>query len=273
MKHPFLFTTIRYIHDSVTQEFANVGIVVFSKNERYLKVKTRSTYRRLSQFFLGMKGRHFVRMMKDIQRGIQTIQNDNLYLSHLAFEQIMQKVLPKDDSALQWNSKFGSGVSVDLDQTLERLFARHIIHYDEVCKKERRNDHAVWQSFCNDLVKQNFLEYLEEIPVETKYEKKLFKYTLKKGKTIHCFDPISFDLADASSVLDKAHKLIGSCMTIAKYKPEIRRYLLIGPPEKELRDVFFNTMEMCQSLIPQNCTLILEDQKSDFLRVVNDISA
>ncbi len=42
---PFQFAVLRYIHDPATQEFLNVGIVVYSKEARYIRAQVSSRYR------------------------------------------------------------------------------------------------------------------------------------------------------------------------------------------------------------------------------------
>ena len=55
----YRFFALRYVHDAVTQEFANVGIVVYSELARVLKTKLTTQFRQLSAMFGGIDGESF----------------------------------------------------------------------------------------------------------------------------------------------------------------------------------------------------------------------
>ena len=65
----YTFFALRYIHDAVTQEFVNVGIVLHCEAQRVLKAKFTTQYRRLSAMFGGtVDGESFRSAVRYISR-------------------------------------------------------------------------------------------------------------------------------------------------------------------------------------------------------------
>src|SRR5260221_7418784 len=128
MKTPFTYSVLRYVHDTTTGEFINVGVALYSREGSYASAVCRSTFGRLSKTFPGMDGDTFKRLMRFVQSRIEEI-GDSLkselpLTGHPAtVMDVAHAVLPPDDSSLQWSPP-GSGVTENLSQTLESLFER-----------------------------------------------------------------------------------------------------------------------------------------------------
>ena len=57
----YSYTVLRYVHDTMTGEFVNVGVALHAPEAGYLSAICRTTYRRVSAAFPGLKGEHFSR--------------------------------------------------------------------------------------------------------------------------------------------------------------------------------------------------------------------
>ena len=68
MEIPYTFSVLRYVHDVVGWEFANVGVVLCAPGARFLGAASATTYGRLSRFFGGIDGPHVRRLLSHIQR-------------------------------------------------------------------------------------------------------------------------------------------------------------------------------------------------------------
>lgn len=134
-KQPHPYTVLRYVHDTGTGEFANVGVVLTSPDAGYADVILRPTYGRLSKMFPGMNGDHFRRVIRHLQSRFDEISarvreemnvgdrpSNALDLAH--------RVIAADDSSFQW-STMGSGLAEDLPATLESIYHRMVELYDE----------------------------------------------------------------------------------------------------------------------------------------------
>ena len=115
MKTPYTYTVLRYVHDTVTGEFVNVGVAVYAPEVRYASALCRTTYSRLSKTFPGMDGDSFKSLMRFIQSRFEEF--GGRLAGELPFQtspktalELAESILPRDDSSLQW-SPVGSGLA------------------------------------------------------------------------------------------------------------------------------------------------------------------
>ena len=67
MKIPYTFTILRYVHDVLSGEFINVGVVLYAPQARFLDAKFTTRYVRLSKMFNDVNGEHFRHNIKYIR--------------------------------------------------------------------------------------------------------------------------------------------------------------------------------------------------------------
>ena len=132
-KQAYSYTVLRYIHDVVSGEMLNVGVVMHAPVTGFLKVRTRKTVDRLKQAFPDLDDAAFIDAMLAVDRGFATVMKQvgtaRLCDAGTDARAIALNVLPEDDSALQW-SPTATGLTVDLDRTFERLYERYVTRYD-----------------------------------------------------------------------------------------------------------------------------------------------
>ena len=140
-KQHYDYVVLRYVHDIVSQEFVNVGVVLFSPSDQRLVGRFQEKFARIKKFFPDFEKRAFSTSLEAIQRGLDHERSRtelSIQLSKTTdFTSRLHQVLPKDDSALQW-SNIGSGVSANFDEALDQLFTRFVSRYD---KPETVADH------------------------------------------------------------------------------------------------------------------------------------
>ena len=72
-------------------------------------------------------------MMRSVESGIskfaEQLADSPLLDKHLDARCLARRVLPDDDSSLQW-SPVGRGMTANVPKTLERLFARYVTQHD-----------------------------------------------------------------------------------------------------------------------------------------------
>jgi hypothetical protein len=64
---PFQFKVLRYIHDSFTGEFLNVGLAFYAKNSPYFRVRLLHKYARITSAFPGADGEHYRQYVASLQ--------------------------------------------------------------------------------------------------------------------------------------------------------------------------------------------------------------
>ena len=164
-KLAYSYTVLRYVHDVVSGEALNVGVVMLVHSTGSLSVRTRKTIGRLRQAFPDLDRDGFVEAMRAVDRGLRAAAKRQSYWALFdrqsdARSQAL-RVLPEDDSALQW-SPIGTGLTADPAKTFEQLYLRYVAQYDRKSER-RRTDEDVWRP-----VRSKLAERKVEIPFEHK---------------------------------------------------------------------------------------------------------
>lgn len=232
-RYAYSAVVLRYVHDIVSGEFVNVGLLLFCGKQKFVKFSALSRTKRVLQFFPGSQARTirqalsaaganarnlsglFARISEDVDASQVVVES-----SHL--------IVPLDDSGLQWSAPT-VGVTSDPEETFDRLFDRLVLRYEEDQVRAKRTDEQVWRSFSKVLEKRNVSALIREHEVEAKLETVKFKHALKNGKW-HLLEPVSFDLATPDSVTDKAKKLLGEMTLLRDRQQDFRLYFLVGKP-------------------------------------------
>lgn len=258
--YTYTYSVLRYVHDVTTGEFLNVGVALYCPEARYASAQCRTTYARLSHVFPGINAEHFKSLMRHIQSRFeehgQRLATELPFESPLSVVQIAESILPRDDSSLQW-AAVGSGRARDPSQTLEELFERMVMRYDDRQAPSVRSDEEVWRHFKRDLEAKRVLQHLRPKKISVKDDEIEFQYSWKNGKW-HCLEPISFDLAGADSIKDKAHRWLGQLASIYGADDAFKVYLLVGAPKDEKLQAAYKRAISILGKIPSECEIISE---------------
>ena len=157
----YSYTVLRYVHDTMTGEFVNVGVALHAPDAGYLSAICRTTYRRVSAAFPGLKGEHFRAVMRHVQARFEQmgerLSMEGRAMGTQSLLDIARDVLPADDSSFQWGP-VGVGLAANPSQKLEALFNRMVMRYDEQAPaRVRRTDDDVWRNFKRDLEQRRLL--------------------------------------------------------------------------------------------------------------------
>ncbi|HEY0722177.1 MAG TPA: DUF3037 domain-containing protein [Gammaproteobacteria bacterium] len=232
---PYTYTILRYVHDITTGEFVNVGVAIYAPQARYASALCRPTYGRLNKVFPGINADYFKSLMRHIQARFEEMGeqiSSQLALERIeSVEDLAHKILPSDDSSLQWSTA-GAGKTTNPAETLERLFERMVMRYEDRSVRERRTEDDVWRHFKRDLEARQLLQYFEPSKIAVRDDEIDFQYTWKNG-VLHCLEPVSFDLSSPESIRDKAHRWLGRITSVANAQEKFRMYFLVGRPQEE----------------------------------------
>ena len=234
-KTAYSYSMLRYVHDTSTAEFINVGVVVLARDRRYLGVQMRHTYSRLSAMFPDLDREAFKSSMRVIERALkdlgQTFAKDDLFPYQGDALALARSVLPADDSSLQW-SPVGGGLTADPKATLEHLFERLVARYDGKTERTKRSDEDVWRPIKERLDKAGISAQLKPTVIHGKVDELKFERAWKNGKW-HCYEPLSFDLADAEYIKDKARRWSGFLSTVRDAAETFKPIFVVGAPHDE----------------------------------------
>jgi hypothetical protein len=269
---PYTYTVLRYFHDTTTGEFVNVGVALWAPQVRYASALCRPTYGRLSKMFPGINADLFKSLMRHIQARFEEMGEQ--LRSQLPFEAVStvqdlaHRVLPADDSGLQW-SPMGSGRTADPAKTLETLFERMVMRYEDKAVRERRTEDDVWRHFKRNLESHQLLQYFGPRKITVQDDEIQFQYTWQNG-VLHCLEPVSFDLSSAESIRDKAHRWLGRIASIASAPEKFRLYFMVGQPQdEELNPAFHNALSILAK-IPVETSIFQEEQVEELSALLAD---
>lgn len=233
-ENAYTYTVLRYVHDTATGEFANVGVVMLSPSNGYADAILRPTYDRLSKMFPGFNGDHFRRVVRQLQvrfDELSTRIREEMDLGDrpkTALE-LAYRVIAPDDSSFQW-SPMGSGLSSDLPATLESVYRRMVELYNKRTKTESRSDDDVWRSFRKGFEQRKILSRLHPKAIAVEDDEITFEHAWKNHQW-HCLETISFDLMQPQSIKDKAHSWLGRLTSVKESDEAFRVYFLLGEPQ------------------------------------------
>jgi Protein of unknown function (DUF3037) len=236
LKRPYTYTVLRYVHDPLTAEFVNVGLVLHfpesSQGSVLLKARTKSTIGRMRDMFPDIDRTSFSATMRTINKMLtrlaERLGSESMFASPGDALSFARQILPSDDSSLQWSS-IGSGVAEDPDKTFQRLYDRLVTKYD-VHNSPRRSDEEIWKPVRQRLDERHLSIALEPKTITGGDDEIKFQHAWKNGAW-HVYEPMSLDLADAEGIYRKAHRWLGQLASVVPYASEsFRPYFIVGAP-------------------------------------------
>lgn len=229
----YTYVLLRYRHDPLAGEVANVGVVVHCAATGFLGIKVRRTIGRLSKMFPDMEKADLMSGLLAVQRGVSRLRDRDvtgMFVSDSDAAKFARAALPDDDSSLIW-SPMGSGITQDANETLDKLYIRFVGHYDEAMRAGR-DDAAVWQPVRDRLVERNLAERLQPKVIVSPIDQVEFDHAWKNGAW-HCYQPLSFDLASGDSIREKAARWSGHMTGLSRAPEKVRPHFIVGSPSND----------------------------------------
>ncbi len=234
MKTAFSFSVLRYVHDIVGGEFVNIGVVAFSPEQRFLKCKISQKFARISGVFHGFDSvayRSYIhRLQKRINAHGAEVESGWLFDPEKLGE-LLKFYLPEDDSAYQFGNA-RSGITEDLGKELDRLFTRYVTKYIKPESGEGRSDESIWTAFKQQFPQKQLLSKLTEHKIVAPDYERVFENSWKNERW-HFAEPLSLDLQDRESILDKAHRWRSRIESLNESQEDFKVHFLIGLPSRE----------------------------------------
>jgi Protein of unknown function (DUF3037) len=269
----FGYTVLRYVHDITTQEFVNVGVLIYAPENRILRLKCNPELRRVHSLFPSAEPKQLKTLLHQLQEAFDT------YAARIAPgsrevsipDEIMRaaaQVLPKDSSALQWASA-GGGYAGSLDTAMEGLFARYVQHHEHVGHGGRRSGRsAVLNPFRKELKESGVLDYLK--PRVLKGELESYQFPLSwKNRVYHCYEAVNLNLKKPAEVHARAFEWVGRALDLDHSKEKHSLHLLVAEPVlAELRPAYRDTCDALKKALPSSAEIVQQDKIEAFSREV-----
>lgn len=271
-REPYSYVVLRYVHDVLTGEFVNVGLVMAVPGRSLLLTRARKTFSRLKALFPDLDGEEYRRAADAVLRALKVVEqaasSEGLFKSDRTALDHARIAVPLDDSALQW-SPLGSGLTGDPQKTFEQLYARFVTRYDRPAQM-RRTDDDVWRVVAGKLKEREVKVELEPKLIVGSTDTVEFGHAWKNGRW-HAYEPLSFDLADADNIKDKARKWLGHLSAVHDGAIEdVQVHFIVGRPRSEaLVPAYRSAIEILKR-IPFDNDVFEEEQVDEVVNRLED---
>lgn len=266
MSTAYSFTVLRYVHDAMTGEYANVGVVVYAPECKYIQARCTAHFGRLSRMFNGVEGEHVRSLLRYIQDQVNERGRrlrDELPLAKPAgVMEIATQVLPPDDSSLQWSPP-GGGVTDAPDAVLDSLYARLVARYEDKPHAHGRNEEEVWRVFRGPLATRSILPRLQPKLIRSAVDEYEFGHAWKNNRW-HVYEPVSFDLVEPDAILGKAHRWVGRGVSLQEPEEPFVLHLLLGEPRDATVRPLYTKAENILNQIPVPHEFVREAEAERF---------
>ena len=270
MKTAYSYVTLRYVHDVVTGEFANVGVVLYAPEQRLLAARFTTSYERLSAIFLKIDHTHFRALMRYLANRFEEMSEelrDALEQTALTgLGELVRRVLPPDDSSLQW-SEAGGGLAEDAEETLRNLYNRLVERYVRESELPSRTDDEIGRPFKATLEKRHLAQKVRQKRIEARDYQYDFQFGWQNS-VWHVYEPVSFDLMNPGSIVEKANTWLGRGTALQDSPEKFKIHFLLGEPKQPANKKAFEHAQHLLKKIPGHPQLVRENQLAEFAEEV-----
>lgn len=275
-RRTYSYTVLRYVHDPLSGEFVNVGLVVFAGSKQgepaQLLCDTRKTIGRMSTLFPDLEKADFTAGMRAIDRALSRLAKqtalEGMFPSGTDVVSYVYRALPRDDSSLQW-SPVGTGLSDNIEQTFEHLYQRFVSRYDQ-SQITRRSDDEIWRPVRARLEERHIGLPLEPKIIRSGDDEIEFQHAWKNGAW-HVYEPISLDLADAEGIHRKAHRWLGALTSLANDSTEpFLPHLIVGAPSDPKLDAAYQRALRIMQKAPNQPKIFEENQVDRLVDLIEE---
>jgi len=264
---PYEFSILRYSYDPLTEEFINVGIVLYSPNAQFLQARLSTSYGRASKVFGRIDGAQYRSVLRYLQRELDKLAVDlnrgRLFGGAEVLRTTLSQILPIDDSSLRFDGG-GAGISDDLAKTCEKLYRRYVLSSEaEITECRTRDD--VWRTFRKPLERLAIASKLVPKRITAKDYGYEFEHAWKNG-VWNLYEPVSFDLLEESAIREKANKWLGRSLCLNESPEPFKLTILVGAPQSgRMRDAFQHAENILHKM-PVKKEIVREHEAEAFAR-------
>lgn len=273
-REPHSYVVLRYVHDVVSGEFVNVGLVMVVPGRKQLRMRVRKTFSRIKNLFPNLDGAAYKHAIEAIDRGMRIVECDlkskDLSNSNRTALDYARRALPLDDSSLQW-SPVGTGLTDNPRKTFDHLYHRFVTRYDRIPQRPKTDD-DVWRLVASKLRERDLDIQLEPKRIEGNTDSVEFRHALKNGRW-NVYEPLSFDLAGAATIKNKARRWLGHLAAVKDEANEDLQlnFIVARPQSVSLADAYENALGILRR-VPFESSIFEENQIDDVvLRIEKEL--
>lgn len=264
----YQFVIIRYVHNLSTEEFVNIGILLWEPRERRVFYLLSERYSRLSNFFEGFNSNGYRSMLRQLKSNMRAVQrNERLLREARSVQDLAETVVSKGPSCFQWSEQMG-GVAEDLSIRVRAIFANIVDRHYEKRERSRRTEHEIYRDMHKRLVqtlrKLDLLKKLEsDIVIQGQHFGHKFRIGWQNG-TQQFLEPISFDYSQGMDLVEKAYVWSGRLQDLSK-QTKFKMTGVVAPPANEQLKKYYDEALKILEESPSIRTIVEEDKFESFL--------
>ena len=265
------FAILRYVHDVSTEEFANIGVVMWIPEHSKLMFDVSERFRRISSFFKNIDGPNYRQMVRDLKWASREVATDYMFKDapNHPFE-IFHEIVQEDPSCFQW-SRLMSGISRDAETRFEELFEEFVTSHESPTTHKRRSDGEIWAYVRQELKKHHLAE---SVKYRVKMEAQSYHYSFKMGWNNgipQVLEPVSFALKDSTRIVDKANTWYGRLFNLSKSN-NFGFTAVVAPPKNGKMKAYNDGLAILNSAESIRA-IITEDEVNDYMsEIKSDLS-
>jgi hypothetical protein len=190
----------------------------------------RSTYGRFSKLYPDFDGAALTADLRRAETAINRLaasEGTDLLSGDVSVRDLARRVLDDPAGSYIWGET-GSGLTRDPEEELANLYARFIGQFDER-EIPRRSDADVWRPARDRFAERQLEKLFEPKAIAVALDEVVFPHAWKNGHW-HCVQPLSFDLATASYIQEKAVRWVGHMYGLRHAEVDFSPYFLVGRP-------------------------------------------
>ena len=268
------YQVLRYLHDHVTGEFVNVGLVFYEPQTRFLRAQVIPKTQRLTDFFPGLVGRHILPVLKHFaaivnRKGQALAALGPLFTQVDEFDlsQFTLSLVRINDAAWQLTT-IEQGLTLNPAATFAGLYQRLIGEYQQETPPARTADEQVWrQSYKQYFDRHHLTEKLEPRQIPTANDEINFHHTWQNG-VLNCFEAVTFQLKQPAKVKDKAYKWVGRLTELGTGDVPLHVYLLTASPSDPALQAVVEQIITAASSPMVQVDIIHESEAENFARQI-----
>lgn len=272
MNHePYSFCFLRYVHEPLSGEFANVGVLLWAPNQQFLGFRASHKFKRLSHFFHGFRQQDYRNLISRIETQFEKLAAQLVDPQvMISFQETPQsardlalKVIPHDDAALQW-SLSGGGMTASPIEELETLFQEAVARHYDSTDEARRDDGTIYREFYSQAFEAPEVKpFMCEHEISTDFASHVFPQAWQNG-VWNVYQPLSFDLKRSENIRHKSHQWESLTRYLAQAPEKPSIHLLLAAPNGEHRIAYSKAKDLLHA--SGSVTLVEEDEAADFAR-------
>ena len=272
------FRILRYVHDVSTEEFVNIGVVMWMPEYSQLIFRLNTRFGRLSRFFTNFDGDGYYQMVHNLQHAFGEIainlqQLNLLKANPKSTSEIFNELVREDDSCFQW-SPLMYGVTANPREQLGELFEEFVTFHEPPGRRRLprpRNERMIWKTV-HQALKAHHLESHVELGFTMKSTSYEHSFRLGWNNGIRqVLEPISLGLRKPEQIIDKAHIWSGRLLNLSTDN-EFGCTAVLAPWDEYVDRTAFNRGLEILKDAPSMREVITENDVNDYMfEIENDL--